>query len=123
MGKRWKCFNWIVSLFFAMSLPACYDYSADIVVYSGDQPVVEEGVCTNAVTYVALSAGGQSSVELGMAFGNGWYRAETSDVEIVKVAVQYDRLTLSCGEKTGEAVVIVSDEKGNEERLSVEVSQ
>ena len=121
MYKIQKYLGWMLGLFLTVSLHGCYDYSADIVLYSGDAPVMEDGACTNAVTDVSLSADGQSLIELGMAFGNGWYRAETSDAEIVKVEVQYDRLILSCGGKNGEAVVIVSDEKGNEERLSVEV--
>lgn len=122
MGKRWKCFRIMLLMFGAISLHGCYDDSADIVLYSGDQPIKENGVYTNTVTHVTLSVSGQSSMELGMAFGNGWYRAETSDAEIVKVEVRYNRLILSCGGKSGEAIVIISDEKGNEEKLSVEVS-
>ena len=104
----------------AMGLPACYDDSADIRFYSGDQLIDQVGTCTNLISHVTLYLNGTSQTSVGIAYGKGGYQAVTSDVEVVKVGMEAGRLILTAGGKKGNAVVTVTDEKGNQASLTVE---
>lgn len=120
--KRRKLFEWlggVLLLGVAVLFSACEDDQADIVFYSGSSLIEEVGTCTNAVSEVTLFMNGRETAEVGIAYGKGAYQAATSDVEIVRVEIVGDRLRLSCGEKEGRAVVMVSDEKGNQAGLWV----
>lgn len=104
----------------SVSLTACYDDKADIAFYSGDQLIDQVGTCTNFVSSVTIYTNSSSLTEnLGIAYGKGGYQAVSSDAEVVKVAIEGDRLLLTAGGKSGKATVTLTDEKGNQALLPV----
>lgn len=102
-------------------LSACYDEKADIAFFSGEQLIDQIGTCTNFVSHVTLYLNGKKEKNVGIAYGKGFYQAVSSDVKVVKVGVKNDRLILTAGGSEGNAVVTVTDDKGNQAQLTVEV--
>ena len=105
---------------FGVGLSACYDDSADIRFFSGEQLIDQVGTCTNFVSHITLYLNGNAGANVGIAYGKGGYQAVTSDVKVVKVGIEADRLILTAGGAKGSAVVTVTDEKGNQAQLTVE---
>ncbi len=101
-------------------LAACYDEKADIAFFSGEQLIDQVGTCTNFVCHVNLVLGKREEANIGIAYGKGFYQAVSSDVKVVKVNVKDDRLLLTAGGSEGNAVVTVTDDKGNQAQLTVE---
>ena len=99
---------------------ACYDDKADIMFYSGEQLIDQIGTCTNLISHVTLYLNGSARSNVGIAYGKGGYQAVSSNVKVVTVDIQNDRLILTAGGEKGNAVVTVTDEKGNQAQLSVE---
>ena len=101
-------------------MAACYDEKADIAFFSGEQLIDQIGTCTNFVSHVKLVLGKREEANIGIAYGKGFYQAVSSDIKVVKVSVKGDRLILTAGGSEGNAVVTVTDDKGNQAQLTVE---
>lgn len=120
MKKNKLLFLASLLMLLSVSLTACYDDKADIAFYSGDQLIDQVGTCTNFVSSVTIYTNSSSQTEnLGIAYGKGGYQALSSDAEVVKVAIEGDRLLLTAGGKSGKATVTLTDEKGNQALLPV----
>ena len=122
MKKNMKILSGAFWLFVMMfSISSCSD-DADIILFSGSQPITETGTCTNLIYSINLYLNGGQSQDIGIANGKGGYSAQSSDETIVTAVVKDSRLLITSHDKKGKAVVTVSDKKGNRKELPVSVS-
>lgn len=112
----------ILPLFIITACMCGCDDDADMLFFSGSEPITQTGTCTNLIGSANLYLNGSQTQDIGIANGKGGYSAQSSDESVVSVTVSNNRLVINAHGKEGKVSVTVTDKKGNSKLLPVIVS-
>ena len=117
----------ILSVLFVLIGTSCEDESREIIIFSGDAPIYENGECINLLSSVSLYTNRLESTTVRIDGGDGEYTVLNSDEKVATAALLpaangYARLQLT-RKSLGETLVTVKDGSGKSFVLKVMVSK
>lgn len=113
----------IALMFLLVAGTSCEDDYLDISLFTGAEPIYQQGTCTNLISSLRLYLTSPEGIVVGIDGGDGAYAVVAANPSVVKVQLTeeangYQRM-LVVPERAGETEILVTDESRRSARLQI----
>ena len=117
----------IALMFLLVAGTSCEDDYIDISLFTGAEPIYQQGTCTNLTSSLRLYLSNPEGIVVGIDGGDGAYSVVAANPSVVRVQLTeeangYQRM-LVVPEKAGETEILVTDGSRRSARLQVWVQE